>query len=52
MCASCGCNYTKYNHGNGTKVPMMPNGINPMPMPDGKIPASPAEKAVPRKPKK
>jgi hypothetical protein len=52
MCATCGCNYPKYNHGNGTKVPMMPNGINPMPMPNGVVPASPAEKAVPKKPKK
>ena len=52
MCATCGCNYAKYNHGTqGMKVPMLPNGINPMPLQNG-VPKSPAEKAVPKKPKK
>jgi hypothetical protein len=33
------------------KVPMMPNGINPMPLANG-IPQSKKETATPRKPKK
>ena len=53
MCATCGCNYPTYNHDNmGMKVPMLPNGTNPLPLPGGKIPASKSVKATPRKPKK
>jgi hypothetical protein len=51
MCATCGCNYTGYNH-EGMKVPMKPNGSNPLPLPGGKIPQSKTVKATPRKPKK
>jgi hypothetical protein len=52
MCATCGCNYTNYNH-EGMKVPMLPNGINPMPLANGKIPLSSGTvTAVPKKPKK
>jgi hypothetical protein len=53
MCSTCGCNYPTYNHTDmGMKVPMLPNGRNPLPLPGGKIPASKAVKATPRKPKK
>ena len=52
MCATCGCNYPSYNHGDqGMKVPMMPNGINPMPLSKG-IPQSKKQTAVPKQPKK
>jgi hypothetical protein len=53
MCAQCGCNYPTYNHENmGMKVPMLPDGNNPLPLKDGKIPQSKTVTATPRKPKK
>ena len=53
MCSTCGCGYPTYNHKDmGMKVPMLPKNGNPLPLPGGKIPASKAVKAVPRKPKK
>jgi hypothetical protein len=52
MCSTCGCNYPTYNH-EGMKVPMLPDGINPLPLPGGKIPQpTKIVTAVPRKPKK
>jgi hypothetical protein len=36
----------------GMKVPMLPDGNNPLPLQNGKIPQSKSVTAVPRKPKK